>query len=189
MAYHEVKTIEVDDESKPIYKEKYNTVACADAGDCAEKTSKLAEDYCETGDSVMFTKMTTMPGWSYYCTKLLGYAKKTVKSYVENPTLKQQYESDQVLKSVKAAKVRAFNKAVAFGKSIKAEVYLINDSKNLSSEQVSSFVEEFQAIDRLLSAGAIKAARDRIALIQAGTSVSASEKQEILDKINAFLNQ
>ena len=191
LEYWEIKTIETDDLENPIYKEKYKVVACADATDCSNKVSLITDvkAHCNEGgkDIILFTENKLMPGWSYYCTSITGYPKLEVKQLVENPEKKKAYEDAQAAAKVKADSLAKVQAAISFGQSLKNEIYLINASKNLSGPQIKAFVEEFQAIDRLLSVGAIDTAKGDIQAIPVGPLVSAEEKQIILDKINAFL--
>jgi len=191
LEYWEIETTQVDDTENPVYKDKYKQVACADPADCGSKVAQITDikAHCNEGDNdmIIFTENKLMPGWSYYCTAIIGYPKIEIKKLVENPDKKKAYENSQAAAKVKADSLAKVQAAISFGQSLKNEIYLINASKKLSGAQVKAFVEEFQTIDRLLSVGAIDTARGDIQAIQVGPLVSEEEKQIILDKINAFL--
>ena len=206
LEYWDLEEKQVENLDKPILRDKYKVEACSNAIDCGDKFKSLNlpfkkentldqeidfSGYCDKdpGDYVTFSENKLMPGWSIYCTGVKGYEKETVKALVLNQDKKTAFDAKQAQEKVKQEALRKVQDAIAFGQSLKNEIYLINAAKGLSNNEVRAFVEEFQAIDRLLSVGAIATAKGDIEAIQVGPSISAEEKQLILDKINGFLGK
>lgn len=190
LEYWELKDTQVDDLSKPLYKTRYKLTTCSDELDCSEKLGKLDDPstYCDGDDSISTSKNSGgLPGWSFYCTSIIGYEKKTEKKLVLNEEKKAAYEAKAKKEQEDAENRAAVAAAMSFGTSIKVEMNLVNAKKNLTAQQIQDYVDQFAGITRLLDAGAISAARSRIALIEAGTSVTAEEKAYILKKMDDFL--
>ena len=186
--YHDVQTVQVDDESKPIWKASYNTGACDNPTDCGNEISEA--DACDEGDQYQYKKNSLLPGYTYYCTKLLGYEQIDVVKLVENPTLKAQVLAADNAKAQAQAAENAVYNHMAFGKKIKARIAVINLTRGLSEAQVKTFVDNFESINRLLDAGAIQTARSSISgLVPDGSLLRQQDKDLILAEIDAFLAQ
>lgn len=117
IAYHDVKNVEVDDYSKPVYDAKRQVTACSGRKDCIEKLNvqvevahpKAGQDIPDTDpvmqypDTVTQTYCTDYGYQAYiaegftevYCTKWLRWAKKIEKRLVENASKKAQWLADR----------------------------------------------------------------------------------------------
>jgi len=186
--YHEVKSVEIDDTDKPIFKSSYKTQACDDVDKCNALMGTA--DPCDEGDGYFIRENNLLPGYSIYCTRLLGYEKILTKQLVENPTLKAEVEAaDQVLQAKQNAKI-LIAKNIAFGQDLKAEISLINLSRGFTTTQVQQFVDTFESVNRLLDAGAVKTAQSVIQGLTPDDSLLRQEdKDSVLALIEAYLTK
>jgi len=193
--YDEV-TSSVDDLSKPLFKERYKENSCADAVDCGEKIDALNlpdgdfSSYCDQGaeDYITFTENEILPGFSYYCTGVIGYEQKVQKTLVLNTSKKNAADAEDTAKAVKEGALKIISKNITFGKNLKKEIALINTLRNLTEAQVRTFVDNFESINRLLDAGAIKTAKNSIeGLTPDEDLLREADKTKILNLINEYL--
>lgn len=187
--YHTVQTVQVDDMSKPIWKAPYNSGACDDALDCAAKIGAAqSSDPCDSGDAYKYEENKLLPGWTYFCSKLLGYEQIETQSLVEDAGLKTSIQAADTAKAQQAAAEDAVFKNMAFGKRLKAKIAVINLTRGLTEVQVKDFVDTFESINRLLDAGAIQTARSNInGLVPDEVLLRQVDKDKILAEIDAYL--
>lgn len=187
-AFYDVKSVLKDDLSKPIYKANYNSGSCDDADDCIQKTSSA--ESCETGDSYMWKENSLLPGFTYYCTRILGYEQKSEVELVLNESKKQAYEAEIQTKKALQDKIEKKYKDMSFGKRIIALVAISSDAKKLKSGQRKKLADDFESIKRLLESGSIKAARDALQGISPdGILVTEADKTSIMNEMDAYLAQ
>ena len=187
--YHDVQTIEVDDPDKPIYKPKYNVDSCASQADCEEmRTSQGGDARCNTGDVALYSKNTLMPGYSLFCTKLLGYEKKEIKDAVEDATKKLAIETaDADAKTEKEALDGILNSQY-FGRLLVAHLAIRNKAKGLSVGQKKQLAQSISLIQQLLLAGSIDTAKAEIeALVADGTLITVGDKSALLALVDEHL--
>lgn len=192
----EVKQVFQNDTDKPIMKAKYNMTACNTAAECGEAIDALNlpegdhSSYCDQGaeDMVTFSENSLMPGWSFYCTSVIGYEQTQVESLVVNNDLKAQFAaSDQIAQAKQSAKDQ-IEKNILFARDLKKEISIINLSRGLTTTQIQTFVDSFESINRLLDAGAIQTARVSInGLTPDGTIMRAEDKTAIIALIDKYL--
>lgn len=192
--WHEAVTEQVDDKSKPLYKNEYNVTACADQQDCSEKFSQANAEakVCDQGidDFVRYRENTLMPGWQYYCTGITGYEQKTITTLKENTDLKTQILNEEQAAKTKKEGIEKEIKDIEFGKRIMAIVGYQNAQKGLNISQIQELRSNMAAAEDALSVGAIEAAKAAIEGYTAdGTLLRQQDKDEILAEINAYLGE
>ena len=187
--YHEVKSVQVDDKTKPIWKPKYNVVSCGTDQECVEKMAELGgNSHCNSGDEIKYSKNTLMPGFSIYCTKVTGYEKKTVKKLVENASAKAAVQSADAAKAQEQAALEQAMKHQSFGKKMQAYIAVRNRQKSLTVPQVKQMTDTYGPIQSLLLSGSIETAKAQIqAITPDGTLVTQADKDAVLAEINAYL--
>jgi len=187
--YHDIQTVQVDDETNPIWKAPYKSASCDDQEDCMAKIATATQDDpCDSGDTYKSEKNAVLPGYTYYCTKLEGYAQINVQSLVENSTNKAAVEAADAAETTLNSQLAAKYKDMAFGKRVIALFTLKSDAKSLSSTQRAQLANDFETIKRLLEAGSIQAARDTMASITPdGTLVTAQDKTDVLAELDSYL--
>lgn len=188
--FHETKTKEVNDQSKPIYKPKYNLKNCSSPEDCQSKIAKEGKSYCQNGDYANFSKNVVMPGFSYFCTGVSGYEKKTVKEIVVNQGKKVQIETAESERKEIEKQLLQQGKNVAFGTKLIGIISMRNKSKSITRAQRRKLFKDFRGVVDFLYAGAIDDAKAEIEEITPdGTVVTQADKDAILAEINSYLGQ
>jgi len=188
--WHEAVVQTVDDQSKPIYKPKYNLKACSTANDCQTKMSAEGQDYCQNGDMMAYEKNQVMPGYSYFCYGITGYEQKQQTVLVENSDLKAQVLAAEQEKKQLEEQIAERRKKIAFGQRMIAYMGVLNDSKNLSVAQSQQFLQEVAPVMQLFQAGAIETAKDAISGITPdGTVITQADKDALLAEVNSYLGQ
>lgn len=186
LRYHEVKTVEKDDTTKPIFATPYSVQVCDSDQDCR---AKMEATTCTEGDILEIVENTILPGKKVQCKNLIGYEKKTSKELVENELLKTQVLSEDTAKKALAVKVAQKQKDMNFGRDVKALFSVKADAKNLSLAQRTEMANEFEVVQRLLDSGSIQAARDTInGLVPDGSKVTAQDKTDLLQMLDDYLN-
>lgn len=187
--FHSVTTADEDDQSKPIWKPKYNVVACGSPSECKSKQVELGGNaHCNTGDQIFYSKNSLMPGYSIFCSRVTGYEQKSVTRAREVPLLKAQVESDDVSKKAEKDAVQKVMKDQQFGKVLVATLVARNKAKNLTSKQKKDLAVAYQTVQQLLLAGSLKAAKDEVsASTPDGTLVTQADKDALLAALTAYL--
>ena len=182
----DVQTSMVDDQTKPIYKAKYDLSNCDSDVDC---TQKQDSKNCNQGDYSTYEKNSPpIPGFSVYCIGIESYEQKEVKELVENSAVKTSVEASDTAKKQLETDIAARKKRIEFGTRMIAFMGVRNDSKNLTAEQSKTFLVTFGPIMSLMQAGALDTAKSEIeALTPDGTLVTQADKDAILAEINSFL--
>lgn len=134
----ELKTVQVDDLSRPKYGGKTNFKPCANEVECQ---TQLAEtDYCPENHVGQMRENTVLPGWETYCLELKGYYKKQVTKLVENASKKAQKIAAKEAKEAEKANKKAVSAAR------KARLEVINNAQDLAALKglVVDLYEEFK---------------------------------------------
>lgn len=187
LRYHELQTAEVDDLSKPIWKTRYNVDACADTAECQTQLStKVCDD--EEGDGAQYAENDLMPGYSSFCTRLLGYEKKNEIKLVLNETTQASVIAQDLAKQTEGDAVAQIKAAMECGKTVKAVMAIRNVQKGLTPAQITTFVQTYATVSALLDAGALVTAKAEVeALTPDGTLTTAEDKTAIVAQLNKCL--
>jgi hypothetical protein len=176
---YSLKDIEVDDENSPKYS-KTNPESCTD--DCIEK---LSNKVCENDEYPIRTES------EVYCSKLIGFNKKTVQKIELDQAKKSDYDSAQLLKAeneLKEKEIQDSIKQIENGKRVIAIMSMINRKKNLTTEQVAQFSQAYSSVKGLLETGSLLTAK---ALIQSitpdGILTTQEDKDTLVNEINKLL--
>lgn len=182
LSTYEIYSYDVDDESKPI-NSKNNIEICADQNDCM---SKAKDKICLDGEYVIYT-----PELEIYCTKVIGYHKKTLKSIRQSQALLTEYNAQKALKEaseLQEQKLQEKIKLIDAGKRVIALLNLRNESKNLTGEQISQMVNTFSSIKGLLETGSLKTSKFLISQVVAdGTIVTEGDKTALIAELDKWI--
>ena len=187
--YWEVQTVNVDDTSNPIMKAAYNSGSCNDPEDCSTKMGDaMVSSPCDSGDNYTYKQNELMPGYTYYCTRLLGYEQIAIETLVENASLKSTVQAADAAKAAEESAIQGKLKDMDYGKLVIAKMGLKSDGKGLSPGQRKQLIDDYESVFRLLRAGSINAARDTInGMTPDGTRVTTQDKTDILTELDAYL--
>ena len=175
----EVKMVTEDDLTKPIYKPMYSVESCSSEENCM--TEAYPKLQCLEGDQKKYQKNSIMPGFSAFCTGITGYQQVTHEKLVENSDLKANLKSqDESLKKQQDAMDKVL-KDQGFGRRLVAMVVLGSKNKKLTRAQRKQLQLDFNAIQGLLMAGSLDAAKAEIeAITPDGVMVTQEQKDEII---------
>ena len=189
LRYHELQTAEVDDLSKPIWKTRYNVESCASVQECTDQLNqKVCDD--EPGDGGQYAENSLMPGYSSFCTRLLGYEKKNETTLVLNETTQASVIAADLAAQTEGDAVAQIKRAMDCGKTVKAVMAIRNVQKGLTPAQVTQFIQAYATVSALLDAGALVTAKAEVeALTPDGTLTTAADKTAIVAQLNKCLGQ
>jgi hypothetical protein len=194
----EVKEVEVDDTSKPIYASKTNETYCIltegvdkPENDCTQLIVKNeSNEYVLCTDKSYFAvyalkaNFNLGEGYFAYCTKLTGYQKKNEKQLVEDNSLKAIKQA-----SIDSAKAMAkAERSISFGRKVIAMAWVISSSKNLTIQQTAELNVALAPIVMLLNTGSIETAYGAISTLS-NEYVTQADKDAMLAEINKFLQE
>ena len=194
-ARYSFKTIQVNDENKPIYSAKSEVESCS--SDCYSKLSKPCEGV--SGSGISLCPKCELPKIGFvnelktevYCTELLGYEQKD-KQVLELDNVKDlSYQAEKSAKAIIQAKEQAINakiKQCEIGKKVIAMVQLSSESKGLSKAVREEMESDLAPIIKKLDLCKLQDAKDLINAINPdGVKITSQDKQSVLDFINANL--
>ena len=191
LRYIKVETSPEDDKSKPIYKERYNVVACSDEMDCTNKLSAELEPYCDQGqnDFVTYEKNVLLPGMTYGCSGIVGYEQVQVTKLIVDQALKTQVLAKDIADKEKREGVERELNDIEFGKKLMAIIGYSSKKKGLTPTQIQSLRSAVSAAESALSVGAIEQAKVSIeGYTPDGTLLTQQDKDDILEEINNYLS-
>lgn len=176
-ARYSAKTIQVDDESKPVYKAESRVMMCADYDSCQELRP---QHLCLPDEMQIYAESP----YRLYCTKLLGYEQKDKLVLALDSVKDAQFQSDKQAKNVEAAKEQAIQnklKEIQKGQRIIAIMRANSDAKNLTKQQKKTLINSTKEIIEALNIGSLDVAKDLMeAIVPDGVIILESEKQAIL---------
>jgi hypothetical protein len=180
---YEIYTYQVDDESKPNYS-KNNIELCIDIEDCK---LKMQSKTCLNSEYAIFT-----PELELYCTKIISYDQKTMKSIRQSATLLSAHIAQKELKEsdeLQEQKLQEKIKLIDAGKRVIALLNLRNESKALTGEQIAQMVNTFVQIKGLLETGSLKTAKYAISQVVAdGVVVTNEDKIALIAELDKWIN-
>jgi len=179
---YEVYTYQVDDETKPNFS-KNNIEICLSIEDCQEKIKTKS---CLNSEYPIFT-----PELELYCTKIISYEQKTMKSIRQSATLLSAYIAQKALKEadeLQEQKLQEKIKLIDAGKRVIALLNLRNESKALTGEQIAQMVSTFAQIKGLLETGSLKTAKYAISQVVAdGVVVTNEDKTALIAELDKWI--
>lgn len=179
---YEVYTYQVDDESKPNFS-KNNIEICTDIEDCK---LKVQSKICLNSEYAIYT-----PALELYCTKIISYEQKTMKSIRQSSVLLSSYIAQKALKEadeLQEQKLQEKIKLIDAGKRVIALLNLRNESKALTGEQIAQMVSTFAQIKGLLETGSLKTAKYAISQVVAdGVVVTNEDKTALIAELDKWI--
>lgn len=185
---HVLGTVSENDFSKPIFRAKYNVVACSDAEDCNTKKDEVQPCNQNEGDYFQFSENEVLPEFSAYCIGVEGYEQIQTQGIVEDEAKKVSFLAEKAQKESDEAKIKSQLKNMEFGKRVVALIGSRNSEKSLTPGQVKQLVESYSVIQSLLMSGSILTAKAEIeAITPDGVVITQADKDAILNEINTYL--
>lgn len=179
---YETYTYLADDETKPNYS-KSSIEICNDIEDCK---LKIQSKVCTAPEYPVFTAELEL-----YCTKIISYDQKTMKSIRQSQTLLDSYNAAKVISDADAlqeSKIQEKIKLIDAGKRVIALFNLRNETKNLTGEQIGQLVTTFNSIKGLLETGSLKTARYAISQVAAdGVVITEGDKTALVAELNKWI--
>lgn len=173
--------LEVDDNSKPNYS-KNEVQSCANEAACDLIHSNKA---CADQEESSIKNYDLL---EVYCSKLISYDKKLIKSIALDATKLSAYQAEQTTKATLQAKESAISyaqKLMACGNKVVAYMLVRNQPKALTTTQVDQLVQTYAPIKSLLETGSLTTAKEKIAAVVAdGVVVTESDKTALIAEID-----
>jgi hypothetical protein len=178
----ETYTYLADDETKPI-NSKSSVEVCIDQDDCL---LKIKTKVCLNDEFPIYTAELEL-----YCTKVIGYQQKTLKSIRQSSVLLTDYLAQKALKDaegIQEQKLQEKIKLIDAGKRVVALLNLRNEPKNLTGEQIGQMVTTFASIKGLLETGSLKTAKFLIGQVVAdGTIITEGDKTALIAELDRWI--
>jgi len=188
LRYYDIKTVEVDDPLKPIFKPRYNVKTCDDIADCQSKIAEAPPTACNANDFFKIEENAILPGYSYFCLGIASYEKKNEKQLVLNADKKALIDSQDAEKLQETAALANRLKDVTFGAVLVSTVANLIQGKNLTTTQKLQFINDNKDVMNLWQVGAIADSKPLIESIATdGTTFTTQDKAKILELMNRHL--
>lgn len=182
---YEVYTYEVDDESKPIYLAKQQIELCTNIADCNFKFLTFA---CLDESHFAVKNFDTL---EIYCTKRIGFEKKSMKSIRQSQSLLNAYNTQKTIKlanELQEQRLQEKLKLIDAGKRVIALLNLRNESKNLTTAQVAQLITTFASIKSVLETGSLLTAKGLISqVIPDGIIITDADKSALIAELDKFI--
>lgn len=182
---YEVYAYDVDDETKPIYLAKQQLESCTNIADCNFKFLTFA---CLDESHFSVKNFDTL---ELYCTKRIGFEKKSMKSIRQSQSLLNDYNTQISIKmasDLQESRLQEKLKLIDAGKRVIALLNLRNESKNLTTAQVAQLITTFSSIKSVLETGSLLTAKGLISqVVPDGIIITASDKDALITELDKFI--
>lgn len=182
----ELKRINEDDRTKPIYTRREKVLSCANKSAC----EALLSGYCDP-DFSTYTAYHDAGQGRVYCSKFLGYEQRLssdlhlVKHSINHATKVVDRDTKEALNIA----LNAIRKKRMIGQGIVDLMIYRSASKALTATQRKQVLEAYALIKGLLETGNLEQAKTEIqAITPDGTLVTSDDKTALISEIDKHLN-
>lgn len=172
-----------DDLSRPVYSKKEIDI-CLSESEC---DSIHSHKVCASDE----TAIKNYDLLQVYCTKVISYEQKTIKSIAIDQAKLSAYQTQKAIEEIAKQKENGIQfalKRIECGKRVIGLLVLRNSAKTLTTANVAQINQTYAPIKGLIDTGSLSTAKEQMELIiPDGMLITSEDKTDLLAEINKCL--